>query len=132
MNEKIQISPSQSQEDFLNQELLHRRRVKITRIMMTVLLLALWELSASRDWIDSFIFSSPSMIILCLRDMIQDGSLFLHTGVTLLETLVSFFAVVFLGLVAALLLWSCRSLAEILEPFLVMLNSLPKSALAPL
>ena len=80
MNEKIQISPSQSQEDFLNQELLHRRRVKITRIMMTVLLLALWELSASRDWIDSFIFSSPSMIILCLRDMIQDGSLFLHTG----------------------------------------------------
>ena len=64
MNEKIQISPSQSQEDFLNQELLHRRRVKITRIMMTVLLLALWELSASRDWIDSFIFSSPSMIIL--------------------------------------------------------------------
>lgn len=131
MNEKIQISPSQSQEDFLNQELLHRRRVKITRIMMTVLLLALWELSASRDWIDSFIFSSPSMIILCLRDMIQDGSLFLHTGVTLLETLVSFFAVVFLGLVAALLLWSCRSLAEILEPFLVMLNSLPKSALAP-
>ena len=132
MNEKIQISPSQSQEVFLNQELLHRRRVKITRIMMTVLLLALWELSASRDWIDSFIFSSPSMIILCLRDMIQDGSLFLHTGVTLLETLVSFFAVVFLGLVAALLLWSCRSLAEILEPFLVMLNSLPKSALAPL
>lgn len=132
MNEKIQISPSQSQEDFLNQEFLHRRRVKITRIMMTVLLLALWELSASRDWIDSFIFSSPSMIILCLRDMIQDGSLFLHTGVTLLETLVSFFAVVFLGLVAALLLWSCRSLAEILEPFLVMLNSLPKSALAPL
>lgn len=132
MNEKIQISPSQSQEDFLNQELLHCRRVKITRIMMTVLLLALWELSASRDWIDSFIFSSPSMIILCLRDMIQDGSLFLHTGVTLLETLVSFFAVVFLGLVAALLLWSCRSLAEILEPFLVMLNSLPKSALAPL
>ena len=116
----------------MNQELLHRRRVKITRIMMTVLLLALWELSASRDWIDSFIFSSPSMIILCLRDMIQDGSLFLHTGVTLLETLVSFFAVVFLGLVAALLLWSCRSLAEILEPFLVMLNSLPKSALAPL
>ena len=46
--------------------------------------------------------------------------------------MISFFAVVFFGLVAALLLWSFRSLAEILEPFLVMLNSLPKSALAPL
>ena len=132
MNEKSQLPRSQSQEEFLSRELLHRRRVKITRVMLTVLLLALWELSASMDWIDSFIFSSPSRIFLCLGTMIRDGSLFLHTGVTLLETLISFFAVVFFGLVAALLLWSFRSLAEILEPFLVMLNSLPKSALAPL
>ena len=64
--------------------------------------------------------------------MTGDGSLFLHTGITLLETLVSFLAVVIIGLAAALLLWFWRSLAEILEPFLVMLNSLPKSALAPL
>ena len=137
MNERsLPLQPkdkrSQSQQDFLNRELLHRRRVKVTRIMAAVLFLALWELAASFGWIDSFIFSSPSMIVLCLIGMIQDGSLFLHTGVTLLETLVSFFLVVSLGLITALLLWFCRSLAEILEPFLVMLNSLPKSALAPL
>lgn len=132
MNEKNQLSRSQSQEDFLSKELLHRRKVTVIRVMATILLLALWELSASRNWIDSFIFSSPSQIFLCLGSMIQDGSLFVHTGVTLFETLISFCAVVSLGLIAALLLWSFRSLAEILEPFLVMLNSLPKSALAPL
>lgn len=100
--------------------------------MLIILFLALWELSASFGWLDSFIFSSPSRIILCLIQMTGDGSLFLHTGITLLETLVSFLAVVIIGLAAALLLWFWRSLAEILEPFLVMLNSLPKSALAPL
>lgn len=49
-----------------------------------------------------------------------------------METLISFFFVTFLSLTAALLLWSNRTLAQILEPYLVMLNSLPKSAMAPL
>lgn len=61
----------------------------------------------------------------------MDHSIFIHTGVTLLETLVSFTLVVVLGLLTAVLLWSSRSAAEVLEPYLVMLNSLPKSALAP-
>ena len=123
---------SQAQRDYLNRQLRHQRKIRAARVMLIILFLALWELSASFGWLDSFIFSSPSRIILCLIQMTGDGSLFLHTGITLLETLVSFLAVVIIGLAAALLLWFWRSLAEILEPFLVMLNSLPKSALAPL
>ena len=123
---------SQAQRDYLNRQLRHQRKIWAARFMLIILFLALWELSASFGWLDSFIFSSPSRIILCLIQMTGDGSLFLHTGITLLETLVSFLAVVIIGLAAALLLWFWRSLAEILEPFLVMLNSLPKSALAPL
>lgn len=123
---------SQAQQDYLNRQLRHQRKIRAARFMLIILFLALWELSASFGWLDSFIFSSPSRIILCLIQMTGDGSLFLHTGITLLETLVSFLAVVIIGLAAALLLWFWRSLAEILEPFLVMLNSLPKSALAPL
>lgn len=53
-------------------------------------------------------------------------------GITLLETLVSFALVVVLGLLAAVVLWSSRSVSEVMEPYLVMLNSLPKSALAPM
>lgn len=124
--------PSAAQKHFLERELLHRHQVRVTRAMLLVLLLALWELAARFSWIDSFIFSSPSMIFDHFCAMAQDGSLFLHTGVTLMETLISFFFVTFLSLAAALLLWSNRTLSQILEPYLVMLNSLPKSAMAPL
>ena len=124
--------PSAAQKHFLERELLHRHQVSVTRAMLLVLLLALWELASRFSWIDSFIFSSPSMIFDHFCAMAQDGSLFLHTGVTLMETLISFFFVTFLSLAAALLLWSNRTLAQILEPYLVMLNSLPKSAMAPL
>ena len=64
--------------------------------------------------------------------MIQDQSLLTHIGITLTETLVSFVFTVFLGIGTAVLLWCCPKLSRILEPYLVVLNSLPKSALAPL
>ena len=127
-----ELRPSLAQQEFIAKEIRHRRQVVIVRFMLLVLLLALWELAADFGWINSFIFSSPSMIAKCLLGMAADGSLFLHTGVTLLETVVSFALVVAVGLAVALMLWCSRSLSEILEPFLVMLNSLPKSALAPL
>ena len=127
-----ELRPSLAQQEFIAKEIRHRRQVNVVRFMLLVLLLALWELAADFGWINSFIFSSPSMIAKCLLGMAADGSLFLHTGVTLLETVVSFALVVAVGLAVALMLWCSRSLSEILEPFLVMLNSLPKSALAPL
>ena len=64
--------------------------------------------------------------------MCRDQSLFSHIGVTLTETLVSFFFVVILGVGTAILLWCSPKTSRILEPYLVVLNSLPKSALAPL
>ncbi len=130
--EKKQPPLSRRQREFLEQERRHRTNVRIVRVMMLVLLLALWELFASFGVIDAFIFSSPSRIAACFLRMSRDGSIFLHTGVTLLETLVSFGLVVVIATAAAMLLWISRSLAEILEPYLVMLNSLPKSAMAPL
>lgn len=63
---------------------------------------------------------------------VLDKSLFLHTGVTLTETLVSFFLCTLISLITALFLWSDPLAAQVFEPFLVLLNSLPKSALAPL
>lgn len=123
---------SNAQTNYLAREGLRRRRVLLLRVLLLILFLALWELSSDLELIDSFIFSSPSRIVLCLISMAKDGSLFYHTGITLAETLISFLLVIVLSLTAALLLWSNRTLFEVLEPFLVMLNSLPKSALAPI
>lgn len=64
--------------------------------------------------------------------MLKDQSLFTHIGITLAETLVSFVFTVLLGIGTAVLLWACPRLSRVLEPYLVVLNSLPKSALAPL
>ena len=102
------------------------------RTLLFVLFMGLWEISSDLGWIDSFIFSSPSLIAETFLSMCRDQSLFAHIAVTLAETLVSFFFVVILGVGTAVLLWCSRRIARILEPCLVVLNSLPKSALAPL
>ena len=76
--------------------------------------------------------SSPSRIITCFLKMTEDGSVFHHIGITLYETLVSFLLVTLASILIAILLWCFHGLSEILDPYMVVLNSLPKSALAPL
>ena len=110
----------------------HKRIVRTARLLILVLFLLLWELSARLGLINSFIFSSPCRIIRTFAEMAADGSIFRHVGITLSETLASFFLVILIGIAFAVLLWLFDRLSEILEPYLVVLNSLPKSALAPL
>lgn len=123
---------SHEQKQFLSRLRRHRMIVRAARVMILVLFLILWEVCANAGIIDSFIFSSPSRIALCFREMVLDRSIFIHIGVTLYETIVSFLLVTLFSILIAVLLWCSRKLSEILEPYLVVLNSLPKSALAPL
>ena len=121
-----------AQQEFVAKQLRRRRMVTGARILLLVLILALWEISAGTGLINDFIFSSPSRIMQCFSSMVLDGSIFLHTGITILETIISFGLVTGIGIFGAVALWSSKSLSEILDPYLVMLNSLPKSALAPI
>ena len=123
---------SSAQTKYLSRLKREKYFVNISRLVLFAGFLALWEVSARIGWIDSFIFSSPSRIALCFLEMTGDGSIFRHIGITLYETLVSFILVIFFSLFVTVLLWLFRKLSEILEPYLVVLNSLPKSALAPL
>ncbi len=106
--------------------------IAFLRVFILFLFLILWEISARTGLIDSFIFSSPGLIWHSFYRMCTDGSIFPHLYVTIAETLISFLFVVLLGSAIAVLLWVCPRLAQITEPYLVVLNSLPKSALAPL
>lgn len=123
---------SLSQQSFLKKKRLHKRIVQSSRILILILFLGIWEFTAKVGIIDSFIFSSPTKVVLCFWSMVLDKSIFIHIGVTLYETLVSFFLVILFSLLITICLWFSKKLSEILEPFLVVLNSLPKSALAPL
>lgn len=123
---------SHHQKAYLHSRARHKLFVKTMRVVLLLAFLCLWELSARLGWIDGFIFSSPCRIASTFYGMLKDGSIFNHIGTTLLETVASFLLVVIVGLLTAILLWCSEKLSEILEPYLVVLNSLPKSALAPL
>lgn len=123
---------SPAQKQYLLRVKREKNLIHVSRILLFLGFLILWEISARFGWIDSFIFSSPSEIWITFLKMLKDQSLFTHIGITLAETLVSFVFTVLLGIGTAVLLWTCPRLSHVLEPYLVVLNSLPKSALAPL
>ncbi|MBQ7913505.1 MAG: ABC transporter permease [Clostridia bacterium] len=106
--------------------------VNVIRCAVLVLFLTFWELSAQLLWVNPFITSSPSRIAKTIADLYKNGSLFLHVGTTLWETLAGFAIAVVLGYSIALLLWWSDALRRISEPYFVVLNALPKIALGPL
>lgn len=123
---------SNGQKRYLLKLRRHHRIVLASRVLILLAFLLLWEVTADAGIIDSFIFSSPSKIALCFWSMVTDRTIFHHIGITLYEIIVSFVLVTVFSILAAVLLWYSRKLSEILDPYLVVLNSLPKSALAPL
>ena len=120
------------QEEFVKMHRRHHHEIASWRTILFVLFLILWEVSARLKWIDSFFFSSPSRVAQCFIEQLKHNSMLSHIGVTLFETLFSFLLVLLFSLLVSTLLWYSTKLSEILEPYLVVLNSLPKSALAPL
>ena len=126
------ISVSGAQQVYLDGIRREKIRVNCARVLILVIFIAVWEVCAQSGIINDFIFSSPSRIVKCFVSMCADGSLFRHVWVTLYETFISFFLVIGIGLTAAVLMWLSRSFSKIIEPYIVVLNSLPKSALAPI
>ena len=122
---------SKEQRRFLKKWHARERRIKLLRLLVFVSILFVWQGAVWLGWLNDFIFSSPLRIAETFVTMLRNGSLFLHVGITLGETLLSFVLVTVVSIVVALLLWHGTTAAKILEPRLVLLNSLPKSALAP-
>ena len=109
----------------------HRRAVRLSRGLVLILLLSLWEAGGRLGWFDVFILSSPSRVLATIGRLWAEGSLFLHVGVTLYETIMGFLLGTALGILLAVVLWWLPFWNEILDPYLVVLNALPKIALGP-
>lgn len=120
------------QEQYISHHKKFHRRVTLAQIGIFLLFVVLWECAARIHWIDSFFFCSPSIIIKCFVRMLFGEDLMMHLCYSLLEILISFFMIFIISFGVAILLWYYLTLSRILEPFLVVLNALPKSALAPL
>jgi NitT/TauT family transport system permease protein len=106
--------------------------VRITQIFLLIFLLILWEAAARLKWIDAFITSQPTRIFKTLQNLSETGELYKHIFVTLYETVIGFTLGTILGTAIAIILWWSEFIAKVADPYLVVLNSLPKVALGPI
>jgi len=111
----------------------HERKVVLTwQILILICFFAIWEIASRLHWIDPLIFSSPKKIGDLLIEKFFDGSMYIHMQVTLFETIAGFLVGTIFGIVLASILWSSLRLSKILDPYLVVLNAMPKVALGPI
>ena len=109
-----------------------KRIVLLWQIGILITLLLFWEIFTRIGVLNVMIFSSPSRIVSTISTLYTSGDLFYHIRITLFETLIGFALGVGLGVGMAILLWWSESLRKILDPYIVVLNSLPKIALGPI
>lgn len=120
------------QKKFFKKLKLNKIKIISIQLLIIILFLTLWEVLVNKEIISSFIYSSPSRILHTIIELINTNNLFNHIITTLKEVIISFILGISLGFIIALILYEFKILAKVLDPFLTMLNSLPKVALGPL
>lgn len=128
MKEEKNISINR--KNYLKRIRLRKFKILFTQIFIVISFIVLWEILAQTGKIDSFITSQPSRIVKTFLNL-SSNSLLKHLRITCVETLVGFFLGSVLGVVIAVILWWSPFISKVSEPFLVVLNSLPKTALGP-
>ncbi len=118
--------------EFLKKRRREKAFVLICQFLVVVFFLFLWEIASKTGLINSFLSSSPSQVIKTFITLLEQNNLWNHVYITVYETLISFGIASILGFGIATLLWWFPTLAKITDPYLTILNSLPKVALGPL
>lgn len=121
---------SKDRKIYLRKQKINKIAVLFVQIAIIVGFIAIWEIFANIGIIDSFIASSPSRIVKTFMNLTKND-LLMHIGVTCFETIIGFLTGAILGVIIAIILWWSKFLSKVSDPFLVILNSLPKIALGP-
>ena len=106
--------------------------VVFAQIILVVLFFMIWQFLADKDIIDTFLFSSPKNILSTIDNLFKQKNLFKHIFTTIYEIIISFILGNFIGLFFASVLWFNKFISKVFDPFLTILNALPKVALGPL
>lgn len=106
--------------------------IRFFKIFILITFLLLWEICARKEILNPFLTSYPSQIFLTIFDLFKENNLLTHIWVTLYETIISFSLASLIGIITASILWSSKTISKILDPYLTVLNSLPKISLGPL
>ncbi len=110
-----------------NQILIH-----VTRIIILLLIIILWEYLSKKEIINPFIYSSPSRVLNTIKSLYLQKNLFNHIWITIYETVISFMLATILGMTLAIILWYSNFLYKVLDPYITIINSLPKVSLGPI
>ena len=122
---------SHEQKEYLKKIKIHKFTILFFQIFIFILFLFIWQLLADKKIINSFIMSCPNNILKTIIKLYNDNNLFKHLNITIYETIISFILSFLIGIIIATILWFKKNIAEILEPYFTILNSLPKIALGP-
>ena len=116
--------------------LLKRKRNKIliliTQLLILICLIILWQFLANHELINTFITSSPKQILDTIINLYQANNLFHHIWITTYETIISFTLGTIIGIIIAIILWYNKFIYKVIDPYLTILNSLPKVSLGPI
>ena len=121
---------SKARQTYLKANKRHKLMVRTCQFSILFFFIAIWEVAGRLGMIDSFIMSMPSRILTTIQNH-QSNELLMHIGVTFTETIIGFTLGITLGIGIAWLLWWSQFLGKVFDPYLVMLNALPKIALGP-
>ncbi|CAG9622431.1 ABC transporter permease [Sutcliffiella rhizosphaerae] len=117
---------------FLRQRKKTTYKVRLYQIIIFVMFFTSWELAGKNSWINPLLFSYPSRIWNLFIEKIQDGTLLSNIGITLTETIFGFILGTLAGTILAAILWWSPMTSRVLEPYLVIMNAMPKVALGPI
>ena len=106
--------------------------ITIFQILILVIFIIIWQLIADFNIINTFIFSSPKKVLDTIINLYNTKDLFSHIWVTVYETFLSFSIATVFGTIIATILWWNKKIQKVVEPYLTILNSLPKVALGPI
>ena len=111
-----------------------KNKITIMTLQISIILfiIAIWQIAANNNWINTFISSSPKEIIKTIIKLYNDGSLIHHIFITFYEVIVSFILGTSIGIFIAAILWRYGLLFKVLDPYLTILNSMPKVSLGPI
>ncbi len=123
---------SEEHKNFIKKRKKEKMIVIFFQLVIILMFLIAWELLANFGLINTFLSSSPSKVLLTTINLFKSGNLFNHILITLTEVLLSFFIATIVGFISAVILWSNKIISRIIDPYLTILNSLPKVALGPL
>ena len=123
---------SKEQKEYIKKHRINKLIILGIQILIVCVFFLTWEILSKKEIINSFIFSSPSIIVNTIYEMSLGGELFKHILVSVYETLIAFGIGLILSIGISTLLYLYNNLYKVLDPFLTCLNSLPKVALGPM